>query len=325
MSDLVAQIGRHGLALVFANAMAERIGMPVPALPALFVAGALSATGEISLLPLLAIAVLTPLAIDLGWYLLGRWRGERAVRFICRISLSPEACVRQTEALFARRGLGSLLYSKFVPGYSIVVLPLAGAARVPLLSFLAWDSLGNLIWASSAVGLGYLFHDAVGRFLAAFRRLGLGAGIATAAALAVLVAMKWWERRRFYKLLRLARISVEELRRLIDGGNPPAIVDVRTGRSFAAQHIPGALRMTLQEIGERGERLAALPLDGEIVLYCNCPNEASAASVARALMNRGFTRVRPLAGGFDSWLAAGHPVEEDTVVELASPLRVGAL
>jgi membrane protein DedA with SNARE-associated domain/rhodanese-related sulfurtransferase len=319
MNELVAQIGQHGLALVFVNAMGERVGMPVPALPALFVAGALSATGAIGVLPLLAIAVSVPLGIDLIWYLLGRWRGERVVRFICRIALSPAACVRQTEALFARRGLVSLLYSKFVPGYSIVVLPLAGAARVPLFSFLVWDGLGNLLWAGSAVGLGYLFHGAVGRFLDAFQRLGLSAAVIAVAALALLVAMKWWERRRFYKLLRLARISVEELRGLIADGNPPAVVDVRTGRSYAAQHIPGALRMTLEEIGSHGERLAALPRDGEIVLYCTCPNEASAASVARALMDRGFTRVRPLQGGLESWRAAGHPVEEDTLIELSSP------
>ncbi len=325
MDDLVAQIGRHGLALVFVNAMAERIGIPVPALPALFVAGALSASGAIGVVPLVAIAVSTPLAIDLIWYLLGRWRGERVVRFICRIALSPEACVRQTEALFARRGLGSLLYSKFVPGYSIVVLPLAGAARVPFFSFLAWDGLGNLVWAGSAVGLGYLFHGAVGRFLDAFKRLGMSAAFLALGALALLVAMKWWERRRFYKLLRLARISVEELRGLIEAGNPPAIVDVRTGRSYAVQHIPGALRMTLEEIGAHGERLAALPRDGEIVLYCTCPNESSAASVARALMDRGFTRVRPLQGGLESWRAAGHPLEEDTVIGLASPLRIKAV
>jgi membrane protein DedA with SNARE-associated domain/rhodanese-related sulfurtransferase len=324
MSDLIAQIGRHGLALVFGNAILERVGMPVPALPALFVAGALSAGGTIALAPLLTIAVATPLAVDMLWYLLGWWRGERAVRLICRMALSQEACVRQTRALFDRRGLVSLLYSKFVPGYSIVVLPLAGAARVPLLSFLAWDGLGNLLWASSAVGLGYLFHGAVGRFLAAFQRLGMGAGVLALAAVALLVAMKWWERRRFYKLLRLARITVEELRQLIDDGKPPAIVDVRTGRFFAAQHIPGALRMTLDEIGD-GARLSTLPLDGEIVLYCTCPNEASAASVARALMDRGFTRVRPLAGGLESWRAAGHPVEEDTVIGMPSPLRVTAV
>jgi membrane protein DedA with SNARE-associated domain/rhodanese-related sulfurtransferase len=311
MDELIAQFGRHGLAFIFANAAAERVGVPVPALPALFVAGALSASGLIRLLPLLLVAVATPLAVDLGWFLLGGWRGERVVRFICRIALSPEGCVRQTEALFARRGLASLLYSKFVPGYSIVVLPLAGAARVPFHLFLLWDGLGNLLWAGSAVGLGFLFHGAVGRIIVYLNRLGFWAVVIAGGALVLVVAMKWWERRRFYKLLRLARISVEELRRLIDSGQQPAIVDVRTTRSYAAQHIPGALRMTLEEVDRR---LAALPRDGEIVLYCTCPNEASAARVARVLMDRGFTRVRPLEGGLDSWLAAGLPVDEETIV-----------
>jgi membrane protein DedA with SNARE-associated domain/rhodanese-related sulfurtransferase len=313
MNGLIAQVGRHGLALVFANALAERVGVPVPALPALFVAGALSATGLIRVVPLLLVAVATPLAVDFGWFLLGRWRGERAVRAICRIALSPDACERSTQALFARRGLASLLYSKFVPGYSIVVLPLAGAAHVPVRLFLLWDGLGNLLWAGSAVGLGFLFHGAVGRMLLFLHRLGIWAAVAAGGGLVLAMAMKWWERRRFYRVLRLARIGVEELRRLIDSGHPPAIVDVRTTRSFAAQHIPGALRMTLKEVDCE---LAALPRDGEIVLYCTCPNEASAARVARALIDRGFSRVRPLEGGLDSWLAAGLPVEEETMVGL---------
>ncbi len=321
MDDLLAQFGRHGLAFIFANAVAERVGVPVPALPALFVAGALSATGTLPVLPLLLIAVATPLAIDLGWFGLGSWRGERVVRFICRIALSPEGCERQTQALFARRGLASLLYSKFVPGYSIVVLPLAGAARVPLPAFLLWDGVGNLLWAGSAVGLGFLFHGTVRRTLAYLHQLGLWAVVLAGAGLATVIALKWWERRRFYKILRLARITVPELRRLIDSGHAPAIVDVRTGSSFATQHIPGALRMTLEEIGEQ---LASLPTDNEIVLYCTCPNEASAARVARALMDHGFTRVRPLEGGLDSWLAAGLPTDEETLVTTQASLQATA-
>jgi membrane protein DedA with SNARE-associated domain/rhodanese-related sulfurtransferase len=317
MHEWVVQFGRHGLALVFFNALAERVGVPVPALPALFVAGALAADGVLALPPLLLIAVATPWAVDVGWFLVGRWQGERVVRAICRIALSPEACERQTRALFDRRGLLSLLYSKFIPGYSIVVLPLAGAARVPLASFLLWDGLGNLVWAGSAVGLGVLCHGAVGRTLDFLHRLGIWAAGLAAAALALAVAAKWWERRRFYKLLRLARITVEELRALIEGGKPPAIVDVRTGGSYAVCHIPGALRMTLTEIDQR---LAALPREGEIVLYCTCPNEATAARVARALMDRGFTRVRPLAGGLDSWIEAGFPVDDETL-PLLPPLH----
>jgi rhodanese-related sulfurtransferase len=41
--------------------------------------------------------------------------------------------------------------------------------------------------------------------------------------------------------------------------------------------------------------------------------------VARALIENGFKRVRPLAGGLDGWIAAGFEIEEDAVVLAASP------
>src|SRR5258708_19524146 len=115
MEELIAQVGRHGLALVFANALAERVGVPVPALPALLVAGALAATGLIAVLPLLVIAVGTPLAVDFGWFLLGRWRGERTVRAICRPALAPPSGARSTPPLFAPPRPVSPLYPTLLP------------------------------------------------------------------------------------------------------------------------------------------------------------------------------------------------------------------
>ncbi|HKR77804.1 MAG TPA: rhodanese-like domain-containing protein, partial [Rhodanobacter sp.] len=53
----------------------------------------------------------------------------------------------------------------------------------------------------------------------------------------------------------------------------------------------------------------AIPLDRELVVYCNCPNEVSAAHAAQALMVRGYRRVRPLRGGLDAWDAAGYAVQ----------------
>jgi len=70
--------------------------------------------------------------------------------------------------------------------------------------------------------------------------------------------------------------------------------------------IPGALAMDVDELDAR---LRELPRDRDIVFYCACPNEASAAQLAKRLIELGYTRVRPLAGGLDAWLAAGHPVQ----------------
>jgi rhodanese-related sulfurtransferase len=82
------------------------------------------------------------------------------------------------------------------------------------------------------------------------------------------------------------------------------------------RHIPGALHLPLQGFETH---IAELPRDREIILYCSCPNEASAAQVAKLLMNHGFVRVRPLLGGLEAWIAAGLPVESLAAVAEAEP------
>jgi membrane protein DedA with SNARE-associated domain len=265
MEQLVAQLGRHGLAWIFGNIFVERLGAPLPAWPVIFLAGAVSRRGGLSLAALLAVALGTAMTLDFAWFLVGRWQGLRVLRAICRLSLAPEACVRQTEALFARRGVLSLLFAKFIPGYTLLVLPLAGASAMPAGAFLLWDGLGCLLWAGSAAAAGFVFHRAVGRILGWLSALGTWALVLLGAGLLLAMASKWWQRRRFYKLLRLARIGVEELRGLLAGGDPPALVDVRTHPSYRMRHIPGALRLSLSELDDK---LATLPRDRELVLYC---------------------------------------------------------
>lgn len=267
MEQLLEQIGRYGLALVFANVFLEQLGVPIPALPTLIVAGALAARGEMGLAAILAVALAGSLLADVLWFLLGRRQGHRILKTVCRISLSPDSCVRQTEALFERHGMASLLFAKFIPGYNTLAPPLAGAAGTPLPAFLLWDGLGSLLWNGLGVLLGLLFHDAVGSVIDYLETLGFWAVVIVGAALGLVVAVKWWERRRLYKILRLARISVDELRALIGAGEAPVIVDVRTraGHLAAPRRIPGAIRMTLEEIDEK---LSALLRDREVVLYC---------------------------------------------------------
>jgi rhodanese-related sulfurtransferase len=112
-------------------------------------------------------------------------------------------------------------------------------------------------------------------------------------------------------MLRMARISVADLYELIERGAAPVILDVRsiTARELEPRWIPGALHVPLQDVAKH---LKELPRDREIILYCTCPSEASAARVARILINQGFKRVRPLHGGLDAWVAAGYSVENGT-------------
>jgi len=267
MHPLLAQIARHGYAIVLGNVLLERVGLPIPALPTLIAAAALAAEGRLSALGLFLLATATALAADLGWFLLGRRRGGRILRIVCQVSLSPDSCVRQTELLFERSGMRSLLFAKFIPGYSMVAPPLAGAMGASVLSFLLWDGAGNLVWAGIGMGLGLLFHNAVDRLLSLLSTLGLWALAVLGLALGLFILWKWWERRRFLHSLNLARIAPAELDGLLRGRKEPLIVDVRTETALKIdpRRIPGALRMTLDEIEPR---LAGLPRDRDIILYC---------------------------------------------------------
>lgn len=267
MHELVDYLLRYGLAVVFANVFLEQVGAPVPALPTLIVAGALVQRGRLDLLPVLGMALLASLLADTIWFLIGRWQGHKVLRTVCRLSLSPDSCVRGTEDLFERAGMPSLLYAKFVPGYNTIAPPLAGAMNKTLISFLFWDALGSLLWLGSGVTLGYLFHHAVNQVLYHLENLGFWAGVVLGAGLALVILAKWWQRRRVQKILRLARITVAELKLLIDAGNAPTIVDVRNRSAHLhdPRRIPGAMKMTVDEVDAR---LADLPRDREVILYC---------------------------------------------------------
>jgi rhodanese-related sulfurtransferase len=191
---------------------------------------------------------------------------------------------------------------------SLVAQPLAGATGIGWARFLFFNTLGSALWVGAGVGGGVLLGPQIERLLAYAERFGTVAIVSLGTALAGYIAFKWWERRRFYTMLRMARISVDELHRLMDAGHAPLVVDVRSpmARTMQPHSIPGALQVTLQSFNAH---VKDLPHDREIIVYCTCPNEASAAQVAKMLLDAGFMRVRPLLGGLDAWIAAGHPVE----------------
>ena len=308
MQHLIDLVTHYGLALVFLNVLAEQVGLPIPAVPTLIVAGAAAATGQISAVGVFAAAVVACYIGDGLWFAGGRIYGRRILSLLCRVSLSPDSCVRQSEHQFERWGKAVLIVSKFIPGLSTVTPPLAGAMRMGWPSFLALNGIGIAAWAIVPIGAGMLFYRQVDRAVDLLESYGAIAVALIVALFAAYVALKWWERQRFYRALRVARITVDELRKLIDSGKKPVVVDVRSdvSRKADGRFIPGAL---LIAPNAADARLRELPKDRELVFYCTCPNEASAAQVAKRLIEMGYTRVRPLAGGLDAWIEAGYEVE----------------
>lgn len=270
MNELARQLSHQGLVLVFLNVFLEQIGLPIPALPVLVLCGALAARGEMSPALVLLTATLASLAADAIWYGLGRRQGRRILKTICRISLSPESCVRQTERLFDRYGLYSITLSKFVPGLSTVAPPLAGAMGVGAVRFAVVAVLGALLWAAAAVTIGWLFHDVIGDVADRLEGLGFWGLVVVGALLAGYAAFKWWKKSRFYKVLRMARITPEELLSLKDTAVDTLVFDVRTagGRLQDPRRIPGALILDAENLDDFDSKLAELPRNREIILYC---------------------------------------------------------
>ena len=302
MDLLLHLIEHYGLWVVFITVLLDQGGLPIPAFPPLIVTSALAVQAQQPLWPIVLVAALAALLADSLWYAGGRRFGGHLLRLMCRLSLSPDSCVASTRDTYGRWGPPSLIVAKFIPGFAALATTLAGQARTGLWRFALFDGLGALLWALVAVGVGALFHDAVADVLARLESLGHVGVLVLLSAIALFIAWKWWKRQRFIRLVRMARISVPELQRLFDDGAQPLVLDVRPqALREESGWIPGAVLAA--HLGE----LDVAP-QHDVIVYCDCPNEASAASLARDLQQRGFRRVRPLAGGFEAWRAHGLPV-----------------
>ena len=81
MDSIAGDLARYGVPLVGLNVLLQQLGLPIPAVPTMMLAGALAMAGRIDLLAAFAIAVLASLVADLLWYWAGRRYGYRVLRF----------------------------------------------------------------------------------------------------------------------------------------------------------------------------------------------------------------------------------------------------
>lgn len=268
MQDISNLLAQHGLALVFANVLLTQLGLPLPAVPVLVVAGAFVAQGEIRLVPLLFAAVAASLLGDIPWYFAGRRYGSRILRALCRIAIEPDSCVRQTENIFERWGAPSLLVAKFIPGFATVAPPLAGTLRLEFGRFVAYSAFGALLWAVLPVAAGALLRSEVEWVLERLEAMGSGALWLIGAAILGYAGIKAIERYLLIRFLRMVRVSVAELRKMLEQGVRPVILDARSEamRRLDPRRIPGAIAVDL----EKPERyLSRVPPDRDVVVYCS--------------------------------------------------------
>ena len=299
MSDLSLL---HAVWILAVNTFVHEGGIPVPVTPTALLLAAHHVHDAVQFLILVGAISAGMLAGNSVWFAAGRRYGHKVLEFFCRYSLTAATCVSRTEKSFTRWGALSLVIGHFLPGVSLIAPPLSGAAGMSWAKFVGLTLAGGALYGGSVIAAGVLFRAQIGMVMRALEALGWRALGVALAALAVYFVWRWW-RHRVGRTKDLTRISVDELKNLIAGGEKPLIVDVRGSitQKIDPRQIPDAIPVSLDAIEHDRD---GLPRDRKIVLYCACPNEATAAKATRLLLARGYAWVRPLTGGLDAWHAA---------------------
>ncbi|ALM82622.1 VTT domain-containing protein [Bordetella sp. N] len=301
MKDIQTLLQGYGPLLVFANVLLEQAGLPLPAYPILIVAGAMVVHGDMSWQAILFAAVAGSLIADTAWYYGGRRYGGGLLGTVCRVSLSRDTCIRQTQSLYLRTGPAILLVAKFLPGASALSTVMSGLTRLPMRRFLTYDAAGTIIWAGSAMIIGVVFNDMLAQVLDVLGRYGTyGLGI-LAVALALYLTYRIFRRRfTIARLSHVPRVTLDELdawQAGKDQGCDVVLLDVRAG---GVDPLPGAIMFDPHDPITTEPR--AWPVDARIVVYCACPDEISAAVLAAKLKKAGYEHTWALLGGYNGWL-----------------------
>lgn len=307
MEFLLHLIQQYGLIIVFINVFLEQIGLPIPAYPTILIAAARTDLASFTPTALLFTSIIGAVIADYFWYITGRRYGRRVMSKLCRISLSPDSCVKQTEATYLKIGPSALLFCKFIPGFASISSALAGSLGTRTWVFIIMDGLGAAIWSGSAILLGITFSDTIDQFLLTLVEMGKWGGVLVGGGILAFIAYKWWKRHQFIKELRMARIDVHTLMDMLASDDQPVVIDTRPMQLVGDGWIPGARFVTTDQVDSI---VSEIDPQKNIVLYCACPNELTAAKVAKAFISKGYVNVRPLTGGIDAWIAAGHEVEK---------------
>jgi membrane protein DedA with SNARE-associated domain/rhodanese-related sulfurtransferase len=298
----------YGYLLLFAWVLVEQFGIPLPATPILVAAGALSAEGQISFWVALLVGLVASLVADSAWFLMGRRYGHHVLRLLCKLSMEPTICVRRTQDSFSRRREVTLMIAKFVPGLATLAPPVAGENGMSFGRFVFFDGIGAALWLVAIMAVGRFFGDLLKRDPSLLNWVGRFSGALLLLAILGFFIGRVLRRRRVLRQLVASRLEPEELKKQLDAGVHVYIVDLRHPLELLPDPfmLPGAVHFSPDALTARQSEI---PRDRDVVLYCTCPSEATAAKTAMTLQKFGIDRVRPLRGGFDEWKRLGYPLD----------------
>jgi rhodanese-related sulfurtransferase len=174
--------------------------------------------------------------------------------------------------------------------------------------FLFFDGIGATLWVGVLLTAGRFFGDLLRRDPSMLDWAGRFSGALLVLGILGFFVGRVVRRRMVIKKLVAARLEPEELKKQLDAGEQVYIVDLRHPLELLPDPftLPGAVHFSPDALAARHREI---PRDRDIVLFCTCPSEATAAKTAMTLHKLGIERVRPLRGGYDEWKRLGFPLD----------------
>lgn len=298
------------------SVFARQVCLPIPAVLFLISAGTLVRDGRLELPLVLLTAVLGAVAGDALWFEAGRHWGSHILRLLTSLSDDPKALSLRARSVFARFGLISLLFAKFIPGLDGITPPLAGMEGTRRVLFVLFDAGGSLLWAAAYIAIGLCFSrqvDKVLAFVQTSERLLLFVVV-----LPSLVYAGW---RTFVILGMLRRLRTRHIspallkaKRLDEPGRV-VVIDLLGFQETVGQPvgIPGAVRVDPTRL--RNKTIIDYPSGMSFVLYTSNSSAYRCARVALTLKRRGVEDVWILEGGIRNWIEAGLPTTDQLLTE----------
>jgi membrane protein DedA with SNARE-associated domain/rhodanese-related sulfurtransferase len=310
---LIELVARHGYAVTMVVLFLAASGVPLPVSITLLAGGAASRHG-LNPAVLLPLAWMAALAGDTLLFLGGRYTGWWLLAGMCRLSMNPERCIFGSAGYFYRRGPGTLLFAKFIPGLGSMAAPLAGSLNMKFWRFFRLAALGDLIYCSAWLSVGYLFSGVIRQIAVAVQSAGhyvLLAILALVLAYGGSVVVFTLRARRFRDIERITAASLYEL---LQAESPEKIVIIADVRSHGyydpgMQRIKNSIRVEPNRLKEELEALREfMAPECEIYLYCSCIRDTTSVRVAHMLQLENC-RTQVIQGGMKAWIKAGGAVE----------------
>lgn len=306
MNTLIELVQAYGLWIIFLIILFQSIGLPLPAFAILIVTAAVTPTKAVEIISLIMTATFGSLIGDIILYFAGKRLGTSILGKLCRISLSPDSCVKSSGDLFNRYGPPALTFVKFVPGLSTLAPVIAGVYAMPIFSFITFSLIAATFYSTAAVGLGVFFHREIGSLIATLTEFGKVGVFIVIISFGVYLFIKWLQRYRLIRQFKTDRVTVNDLLALIQESSDHIIFDARPAdQRIRNGFIPGSIAINDINLREIANLYSAYD---EIIVYCSCPNELTAAKYAKKLRGTGLKRIRPLLGGVDEWAKSGGKI-----------------